>query len=89
MTGGTGLPDGIDKGLVTRSRPLFGNVTPDMTIAREEIFGPVLSMIPYDSEDEAIAIANGTEYGLAAYVQSGDLSRARKVGARCARVACI
>ena len=58
----------------------FADVTPDMTIAREEIFGPVLSMIPYDSEADAIAIANGTDYGLAAYVQSADIERARKVG---------
>ena len=53
-----------------------------MTIAREEIFGPVLCMIPYDSEEEAIAIANDTEYGLAGYVQSGDLEHARKVASR-------
>jgi len=79
VTGGTGLPAGIEKGYYARPT-VFADVTPDMTIAREEIFGPVLSMIPYDSEDEAIAIANGTEYGLAAYVQSADLSRARKVG---------
>ena len=53
-----------------------------MTIAREEIFGPVLSMIPFDSEDEAIEIANETPYGLASYVQSGNLDRARKVARR-------
>jgi len=79
VTGGTGLPAGIEKGYYARPT-VFADATPEMTIAREEIFGPVLSMIPYDSEDEAIAIANGTEYGLAAYVQSADLSRARKVG---------
>ena len=59
---------------------VFADVTPDMTIAREEIFGPVLSMIAYDTEADAIAIANGTDYGLAAYVQSADIARARKVG---------
>jgi aldehyde dehydrogenase (NAD+) len=53
-----------------------------MTIAREEIFGPVLSILSYDGEDEAVAIANGTPYGLGAYVFSGDLGRARRVGAR-------
>ncbi|MEM5436669.1 aldehyde dehydrogenase family protein [Paraburkholderia diazotrophica] len=79
VTGGTGLPAGIAKGYYAKPT-VFADVTPDMTIAREEIFGPVLSMIAYDSEDEAIAIANGTDYGLAAYVQSGDVARARKVG---------
>ncbi|WP_042265182.1 aldehyde dehydrogenase family protein [Paraburkholderia heleia] len=79
VTGGTGLPAGIEKGYYAKPT-IFADVTPDMTIAREEIFGPVLSMMPYDSEEEAIAIANGTEYGLAAYVQSGDIARARKVG---------
>lgn len=79
VTGGPGLPDGIDKGYYAKPT-VFADVTPDMTIAREEIFGPVLSMIPYDSEADAIAIANGTDYGLAAYVQSADIARARKVG---------
>jgi aldehyde dehydrogenase (NAD+) len=53
-----------------------------MTISREEIFGPVLTMIPYDSEDEAIRIANDTPYGLAGYVQSGDMDHARSVASR-------
>jgi len=79
VVGGTGRPDGIEVGYYARPT-VFADVTPDMTIAREEIFGPVLSMIPYDSEAEAIAIANGTDYGLAAYVQSADVARARKVG---------
>jgi aldehyde dehydrogenase (NAD+) len=79
MTGGTGLPQGFTKGYFVKPT-VFADVTPEMTIAREEIFGPVLSMIAYDTEDEAIEIANGTEYGLAAYVQSGDLQRARKIG---------
>ena len=53
-----------------------------MTIAREEIFGPVLTMIPYDTEEEAIRIANETPYGLAGYVQSGDMDHARQVASR-------
>ena len=58
---------------------MFGPVKPDMTIAREEIFGPVLSIIPYESEQQAVAIANDTVYGLAAYVQSGNPEHARKI----------
>jgi aldehyde dehydrogenase (NAD+) len=78
VTGGVGLPEGIDKGYYARPT-VFAYVSPQMSIAQEEIFGPVLSMIPYDSEAEAIAIANGTHYGLAAYVQSADQQRARQV----------
>ena len=78
VTGGVGLPAGIEKGYYARPT-VFANVAPDMTIAQEEIFGPVLSMIPYDSEAQALAIANGTQYGLAAYVQSSDQQRARQV----------
>jgi aldehyde dehydrogenase (NAD+) len=79
VTGGTGRPDGITKGYYARPT-VFADVTPEMTIAHEEIFGPVLSMIPYDTEEQAIGIANGTDYGLAAYVQSADVARARRVG---------
>lgn len=78
VTGGVGLPPGIDKGYYARPT-VFANVAPDMTIAQEEIFGPVLSMIAYDNEAHALAIANGTHYGLAAYVQSADQQRARQV----------
>ncbi|MDE1198624.1 MAG: aldehyde dehydrogenase family protein [Pseudomonas sp.] len=78
VTGGVGLPNGIEKGYYARPT-VFAYVTPQMTIAQEEIFGPVLSMIAYDSEAEAIDIANGTPYGLAAYVQSADQQRARDV----------
>ncbi|MEX6664384.1 aldehyde dehydrogenase family protein [Pseudomonas sp. W2-17] len=78
VTGGVGLPPGIEKGYYARPT-VFANVAPDMTIAQEEIFGPVLSMIAYDSEAQALAIANGTHYGLAAYVQSADQQRARQV----------
>ncbi|PVX70980.1 aldehyde dehydrogenase family protein [Paraburkholderia unamae] len=79
VTGGAGKPAGLERGYYVKPT-VFSQVTPEMTIASEEIFGPVLSMMAYDSEEEAIAIANGTEYGLAAYVQSGDIERARKVG---------
>ena len=78
VTGGAGRPDHLAGGYYVKPT-VFADVTPDMTIAREEIFGPVLSMMPYDTEADAIAIANGTDYGLAAYVQSGNLERARKV----------
>ncbi len=70
-------PDGLNRGYYVRPT-VFGGVTPDMTIAREEIFGPVLSVIPYTDEEQAIAIANDTAYGLAAYVQSADIDHARR-----------
>jgi aldehyde dehydrogenase (NAD+) len=79
--GGPGKPEGIDKGYFVRPT-VFAGVSNDMTIAREEIFGPVLSIIPYDDEDDAIRIANDTPYGLSGYVSSGNLDRARKVAAR-------
>ena len=81
VTGGPGRPEGLNRGYYVRPT-VFGDVTNDMTIAREEIFGPVLSILPYDGEDEAVAIANDTVYGLAAYVQSGNLEHAREVAAR-------
>ena len=80
-TGGPGRPDDLDRGYYVKPT-VFGNVSNDMTIAREEIFGPVLCVIPYDDLDEAIAIANDTEYGLAAYVWSGDIEQARSVAAQ-------
>ena len=61
---------------------VFADVTPDMTIAKEEIFGPVLSIMPFDTEEEAIAIANDTAYGLTNYVQTQDVERARRVARR-------
>ncbi len=61
---------------------IFANVKNDMTIAREEIFGPVLAILPYRDEEEAIRIANDTPYGLSGYVTSGDLDRARRVASR-------
>ncbi|TXS95552.1 aldehyde dehydrogenase family protein [Parahaliea maris] len=81
VVGGPGRPEGIDKGYFIRPT-VFSNVTNEMTIAREEIFGPVLAMIPYDTEEEALRIANDTPYGLAGYVQSGDIEHARKVASR-------
>ncbi len=79
--GGTGRPEGLDKGYFARPT-VFANVSNDMTIAREEIFGPVLSIIPYEDDDDAVRIANDTPYGLSGYVSSGNLERARKVAAR-------
>ncbi len=79
--GGIGRPDGLDTGYFVKPT-IFSGVSNDMTIAREEIFGPVLSLIPYKDEDEAVEIANDTVYGLSAYVSSGDLERARSVGLR-------
>ena len=67
VAGGPGRPEGLDKGYYVKPT-VFANVTNDMTIAREEIFGPVLSILGYEDVDEAIAIGNDTEYGLAAYV---------------------
>ncbi|MCQ1779600.1 aldehyde dehydrogenase family protein [Neorhizobium galegae] len=81
VTGGPGRPENLNRGYYIRPT-VFGNVTNDMTIARDEIFGPVLSILPYETEEQAIEIANDTPYGLAAYVQSGDLAHARKVAAR-------
>jgi len=79
--GGTGRPDGLDEGYYVKPT-VFADVSNDMTIAREEIFGPVLSIIPYEDEEDAIRIANDTPYGLSGYVSSGDLKRARKVASR-------
>lgn len=76
-TGGPGRPDGLETGYYVKPT-LFSNVTNEMTIAREEIFGPVVTIIPYDSEDEAIAIANDTDYGLSAQVH-GDAEAVRRV----------
>ncbi len=81
VSGGLGRPEGFNRGYFVRPT-VFANVRNDMTVAREEIFGPVLSMIPFDTEDEAVEIANETPYGLASYVQSGSLERSRKVARR-------
>ena len=71
LTGGTGKPDGLEKGYYAKPT-VFGNVENDMAISKEEIFGPVLSMLTYENIDDAVAIANDTEYGLAAYVSGED-----------------
>ncbi|MCH8684609.1 aldehyde dehydrogenase family protein [Pedomonas mirosovicensis] len=81
ITGGPGKPEGLNVGYYVRPT-LFADVTNDMTIAREEVFGPVLVLIPYETEEEAIRIANDTPYGLSAYVTSGNLDRARRIAAR-------
>jgi aldehyde dehydrogenase (NAD+) len=79
--GGAGRPPGLNRGYYARPT-VFADVTSDMTIAKEEIFGPVLSVMSYDSEDEAVAIANATTYGLAGYVQGGDLDRVRRIAGK-------
>ncbi len=81
LTGGAEAPDGLERGFFVRPT-VFSAVSPDMTIARDEIFGPVLVIIPYDSEDEAVAIANDTEYGLAGGVWAGTTERATAVARR-------
>ncbi|ABM15725.1 aldehyde dehydrogenase family protein [Mycolicibacterium austroafricanum] len=81
VIGGTGRPDGIDKGYYVKPT-VFANVTNDMTIAREEIFGPVLCILGYDDLDQAVEIGNDTEYGLAGYVSGADLDKARAVARR-------
>jgi aldehyde dehydrogenase (NAD+) len=81
VAGGPGRPEGLDKGYYVKPT-VFSDVNNDMTIAREEIFGPVLSIIPYEDEDEAVRIANDTPYGLSGYVSSGDLERARAIAAK-------
>jgi aldehyde dehydrogenase (NAD+) len=81
VTGGAGRPDGLPKGYYVKPT-IFSNVRNDMTIAREEIFGPVLCILPYENEEQAVQIANDTPYGLAAYVWSKDNLHARRVGAR-------
>jgi aldehyde dehydrogenase (NAD+) len=79
VAGGTGRPEGFNRGYFVRPT-VFADVTNDMRIAREEIFGPVLSMIPFKSEEEAIAIANDTDYGLTNYVQTDDPERLKRLG---------
>ncbi|HWI26582.1 MAG TPA: aldehyde dehydrogenase family protein [Stellaceae bacterium] len=81
VAGGPGRPEGVNRGYYVRPT-VFANVRPEMTIAREEIFGPVLSILPYDSEEQAIRMANDTVYGLSGYVQSSDLEHARRVAAQ-------
>jgi aldehyde dehydrogenase (NAD+) len=81
VAGGTGRPEGLGTGYYVRPT-IFAGVRNDMAIAREEVFGPVLAILPYDDEDDAVAIANDTVYGLSSYVSSGDLDHARRVARR-------
>ena len=78
VAGGLGRPEGLGVGYYVKPT-VFANVTNEMTIAREEIFGPVITLIPYDDEADAVRIANDTVYGLAGYVSSADPNRARAV----------
>ncbi|CQD03498.1 aldehyde dehydrogenase [Mycobacterium lentiflavum] len=78
VVGGPGRPDGLDKGYYVKPT-VFAHVTNDMTIAREEIFGPVLCILGYDDLDQAVEIANDTDYGLAGFVSGADLDKAREV----------
>ena len=78
VAGGPGLPEGVNRGYYVRPT-VFADVDNDMTIARQEIFGPVLSIIPFDTEEEAVAIANDTVYGLTNYVQSQDGERRNRM----------
>jgi aldehyde dehydrogenase (NAD+) len=81
VTGGAESPEGLEQGYFVRPT-VFSDVTTDMTIAQEEIFGPVLSILPYDDEEEAVRIANDTIYGLAGGVWSGDAERAKAIARR-------
>ncbi len=81
VAGGPGRPDGLDTGYFVKPT-VFADVSNDMTIAREEIFGPVLAILAYDDDDDAVAIANDTPYGLSGYVSSSNLEHARKIAAR-------
>src|SRR5246127_4144814 len=81
LAGGEGHPKGLEAGYFVKPT-VFVNVKNDMAIAQEEIFGPVLSVIAYDNEDEAIRIANDTSFGLHAYVNGTDVMRARRVASQ-------
>jgi aldehyde dehydrogenase (NAD+) len=81
VSGGVGLPEGLDKGYYVKPT-VFANVTNEMTIAKEEIFGPVVSILGYDTVDEAVKVGNDTEYGLAAYISGTDTDKIRAVASR-------
>jgi aldehyde dehydrogenase (NAD+) len=81
LVGGPGKPPDVGPGHFVRPT-VFADVTPEMRIQREEIFGPVLTVAPFDSEDEAVTLANDTEYGLAAYVHTADIDRAQRLSRR-------
>jgi aldehyde dehydrogenase (NAD+) len=81
VTGGVGRPDGLDKGFYVKPT-VFANVTNDMSVAKEEIFGPVVSILGYQSVDEAVKVGNDTEYGLAAYISGTDMTKIREVASK-------
>ena len=81
LIGGLGKPDGLEEGWYVKPT-IFKDVSNNMRIAQEEIFGPVLVIIPFESEEEAIEIANDTPYGLAAYLQTGDNAKAERVASK-------
>ncbi|MDX1528438.1 MAG: aldehyde dehydrogenase family protein, partial [Gammaproteobacteria bacterium] len=81
VAGGVGRPEGFNRGYYIRPT-VFADVSNEMTIAREEIFGPVLSIIPFETEDEAVSIANDTPYGLLNYIQSSDGAKRKRVARR-------
>ncbi|MGC1912810.1 MAG: aldehyde dehydrogenase family protein, partial [Candidatus Acidiferrales bacterium] len=81
VAGGLGRPDGFARGYFVKPT-VFSEVRNDMVIAREEIFGPVLCIIPYSDENDAVRIANDTPYGLSGFVSSADIERARRVARR-------
>lgn len=81
MAGGAGRPDGMNRGHYVRPT-IFADVGQEMTIWREEVFGPVLAITPFQDEDEGVALANDTDYGLAAYIQTGDVARGRRLAGR-------
>lgn len=81
VSGGVGHPEGLESGYFVKPT-LFANVTEDMTIAKEEIFGPVQAILTYKTEEEAVKMANNTAYGLAAYIHSGNLDKANELAAR-------
>ena len=81
VSGGVGLPDGLEKGYYVKPT-VFANVTNEMTIAKEEIFGPVVSILGYDTVDEAVKVGNDTEYGLAAYVSGADPEKIKAVASK-------
>jgi aldehyde dehydrogenase (NAD+) len=81
VAGGTGRPEHLNRGYYIRPT-VFADVTPEMTIYREEIFGPVLSILPFDDEEHAVTMANDTDYGLTNYIQTGDRDKLRRVARR-------
>lgn len=81
VIGGTGQPQGLEQGNFVKPT-VFANVTEEMTIAKEEIFGPVLSILTYKTEEEAVEMANNTDYGLGAYISTANLEKANELASR-------